>query len=53
MKKLKLFIAALALLGGENFANAQTDVTSTYLTNAGFETDGSKDATTIPTGWMR
>ena len=41
MKKLKLFIAALALLGGGNLANAQTDVfkdvTSDYLTNADFE----------------
>lgn len=41
MKKLKLFIAALALLGGVNLANAQTDVTSTYITNADFSsTDG-------------
>ena len=39
MKKLKLFIAALALLGGVNLANAQTDVTSTYITNPGFEGD--------------
>ena len=38
MKKLKLFFAALALLvGGANSASAQTDVTSTYLTNADFE----------------
>lgn len=37
MKKLKLFIAALAVLGGVNLAYAQTDVTSTYLPNAGFD----------------
>ena len=40
MKKLKLFIAALALLGWGNLANADDvfkDVTSTYLTNANFE----------------
>ena len=37
MKKLKVFIAALSLLGGVNLANAQTDVTSQYITNPGFE----------------
>lgn len=38
MKKLKLLTIALALsgLGGGNFVKAQTDVTSTYLTNADF-----------------
>lgn len=36
MKKLKLFMTALALIGGMNVAFAQTDVTSTYLTNADF-----------------
>ena len=39
MRKLKLFMTALVLVGGVNFALAQTDVTSTYLTNANFETD--------------
>ena len=39
MRKLKLFMTALALVGGVNFALAQTDVTGTYLTNADFETD--------------
>ena len=37
MRKLKLFMTALALVGGVDFALAQTDVTSTYLTNADFE----------------
>ena len=36
MRKLKLFMTALALTGGVNAALAQTDVTSTYLTNADF-----------------
>ena len=41
MRKLKLFMAALALTGWGNFVLAQTDVTSTYLTNADFSsTDG-------------
>ena len=35
MKKLKLFFAACALLLGVSNASAKTDVTSTYLTNAG------------------
>ena len=40
MKKLKLFIAVLAVFGGGNFVFADDvykDVTSTYLTNADFE----------------
>lgn len=37
MKKLKLLFASLALLVGSGTAWAQTDVTSTYLTNADFE----------------
>ena len=41
MRKLKLFMTALALVGGMNVALAQTDVTSTYITNADFSsTDG-------------
>lgn len=36
MRKLKLLLTAFALLGGVFAANAQTDVTSTYLTNADF-----------------
>ena len=36
MRKLKLFMTALALVGGVNFAQAD-DVTGTYLTNAGFD----------------
>lgn len=54
MKKLKLIMTAYALLGGISLASAQTDVTATYITNAGFETDGakseSKDDGNI-TGW--
>lgn len=37
MRKLKLLLATCALLGGVIPANAQTDVTSTYITNADFE----------------
>ena len=37
MRKLKLLFTGLAFLGGVFSANAQTDVTSTYLTNAGFD----------------
>lgn len=45
MRKLKLLIATLALVvGGVNYVNAQTDVTSLYLTNAGF--DNSSDYVT-------
>lgn len=36
MRKLKLFMAALALTGWGNFVLAQTDVTSTYIQNADF-----------------
>ena len=36
MRKLKLFMAACALVGGVAVGWAQTDVTSTYLTNADF-----------------
>ncbi len=44
MRKLKLFMAALALTGWGNFVLAQTDVTSTYLTNADFSsTEGWKN----------
>lgn len=34
MRKLKLFLAALALLGGSSVVNAQKDVTAQYITNA-------------------
>lgn len=37
MKKLKLCLLASAFVGGVNFVSAQTDVTSTYIANAGFE----------------
>lgn len=36
MRKLKLFMATFALVGGSVAAMAQTDVTSTYLKNADF-----------------
>ena len=34
MRKLKLLIAALALVGGSSVVNAQKDVTAQYITNA-------------------
>ena len=37
MRKLKLFIAACALMVGAGQTWAQTDVTSTYLVNPSFE----------------
>ena len=37
MRKLKLLFASLALVLGSGATWGQTDVTSTYLTNAGFE----------------
>lgn len=58
MKKIKLLLATCALLGGVLSSSAQTDVTSTYLTNADFEGDYSsynqpKSDRDIyqPTGW--
>ena len=58
MKKLKLFMAAFALILGWSNAWAQmTDVTTTYITNAGFETDEAASDLTggstqnTPTGW--
>lgn len=52
MKKIynKLCAIAIALLEATSLT-AQTDVTSTYLTNAGFETDGHQTDTYVPTGW--
>ena len=37
MRKLKLLLLLLTLICGSNVTWAQTDVTSTYLTNAGFD----------------
>ena len=58
MRKLKLLLAACALLLGAGQTWAQTDVTSTYLTNAGFEGEysvysnpQSGRAIYQPTGW--
>ena len=58
MKHLKLFLALLALVGVNLTANAQTDVTSTYITNADFEDEYSifakpQDNRAIygPNGW--
>ena len=48
MRKLKLLLTAFALMGGVFSANAQTDVTSTYITNAGFE--GSHSSYSQPSG---
>lgn len=63
MKKLKLLLAACALMvWGAGSANAQTDVTNTYITNADFsgnysavtatptKTDNQRDIFQ-PTGW--
>ena len=44
MRKLKLFMTALALVGGVNFAQAD-DVTSVYITNADFSS--------IEDGWTQ
>ena len=43
MKKLKLLIAALDIVGGVNSVSAQEDVTAQYLTNA--------DLSTVDNGW--
>ena len=47
MRKLKLLIAACALLLGAGGVHAQTDVTATYIQNASFElgTDGTPAST--------
>lgn len=49
MKKLKLLLATLALLGGVNSVNAQKDVTSQYITNATLS-EGTASNNTL-TGW--
>ena len=46
MKKIKLFLAAAALMIGEGNLSAQTDVTSTYITNPSFEANGTTVAET-------
>lgn len=58
MKKLKLLLATCALLLGTGQTWAQTDVTSTYITNADFEGEYSSYAQPKsdrdiyqPTGW--
>lgn len=51
MKKLNKFCAILFAMLGVSTLSAQTDVTSTYLTNAGFEADGHQTGTKVPTGW--
>ena len=51
MKKLNKLFAILFAVLGVGSLSAQTDVTSTYLTNAGFETDGHQTGTKVPTGW--
>ncbi len=56
MKKLKLFLALAGFIVGGGNLWAQTDVTSTYITNPSFESDGaitaSNGALTI-TGWTQ
>ena len=55
MKHLKLFLALLALVGVNLTANAQTDVTTKYITNPSFETDEAasdlRSAQNNLTGW--
>ena len=54
MRKLKLLLTALAIMGGVNSVKAQTDVTATYIANPSFEENGSSllnVASTAPTGW--
>lgn len=56
MRKLKLLLASVALLfGGGISVWAQTDVTSTYITNPGFESDPAASANVsgynAPTSW--
>ena len=51
MNKLNKLFAILFAVLGVSTLSAQTDVTSTYLTNAGFETDGHQTGTKVPTGW--
>ena len=50
MKKLKLFFAAFALLLGVSNASAREDVTSTYLTDAALENEGTNWALTSSGG---
>ena len=50
MKKLKLLLATCALLLGAGQTWAQTDVTSTYLTNADFEGTYDKEYTIVESG---
>lgn len=49
MKKLKLLLMAAALLGASQ-TWAQTDVTSTYITNAGFDTESDFQTTNFGAG---
>lgn len=55
MKHLKLFLALFALVGVNLTASAQTDVTTTYITNPSFETDEAasdlRSAQNNLTGW--
>ena len=50
MRKLKLLFAGFALLFGGISASAQTDVTSTYITNAGFDTESDFQTGNVATG---
>lgn len=54
--KRKLLFAALCVVSALGQLRAQTDVTSTYITNPSFEADGSKTASNgalTMTGWIQ
>ena len=50
MKHFKLLLALLALLSGVGNLSAQTDVTSQYITNAGFDTESDFQTTNFAAG---
>ena len=56
MKQLRLLLALLILMIGGASVKAQTDVTSTYITNPSFEADGSittSNGALTMTGWIQ
>ena len=50
MRKLKLLLAACALTGASATSSAQTDVTDTYIINAGFDNSGDFQNENVATG---